>query len=66
MHKCNTIAATLHRRLHSSVLRRHHATLRIPTREVTDHDIARLASSPLHPLTLRDLVKYVPVPFGQS
>jgi hypothetical protein len=29
------------------------------TKTVTDNDIARLASLPLHPLTLADLVKYV-------
>ncbi|KAF2736786.1 kinase isozyme 4 mitochondrial precursor [Polyplosphaeria fusca] len=30
----------------------------IHTKTVTDHDINRLASSPLHPLTLADLVKH--------
>lgn len=32
---------------------------RLHTRTVTDDDISRLASLPLHPLTLADLVKYV-------
>ncbi|GME42390.1 hypothetical protein GTA08_BOTSDO06123 [Neofusicoccum parvum] len=32
--------------------------LHLPTKTVTDDDIAQLAASPLHPLTLADLVKY--------
>ena len=31
--------------------------LHLPTKTVTDDDIAQLAASPLHPLTLADLVK---------
>jgi hypothetical protein len=30
------------------------------TKTVTDNDISRLASLPLYPLTLADLVKYAP------
>ncbi|KAL1649977.1 hypothetical protein SLS58_001353 [Diplodia intermedia] len=32
--------------------------LHLPTKTVTDDDIAQLAASPLHPLTLADLVKH--------
>jgi hypothetical protein len=35
---------------------------RLHTATVTDNDIARLASLPLHPLTLADLVKYASKP----
>jgi hypothetical protein len=34
------------------------AARKIHTKTVTDDDISRLASLPLHPLTLADLVKY--------
>ncbi|PNS21066.1 hypothetical protein CAC42_3403 [Sphaceloma murrayae] len=41
---------------HCSAVRRQ--TSPLETRKVTDGDIARLAARPLHPLTLRDLVKH--------
>jgi len=45
------------RRTRSAFARaRHH---KLHTRTVTDNDISHLASLPLHPLTLADLVKYV-------
>ncbi|KAH7128696.1 kinase isozyme 4 mitochondrial precursor [Dendryphion nanum] len=41
-----------------SVFARARQHRRLHTRNVTDNDIARLASLPLHPLTLADLVKH--------
>lgn len=47
------------RRTPSSVFARGTHDKRLHTATVTDNDIARLASLPLHPLKLADLVKWV-------
>jgi hypothetical protein len=47
------------RRTSSALFARGNHHKELHTKTVTDNDISRLASLPLHPLTLADLVKYV-------
>lgn len=52
--------------LNQASTRQQHQQCNVKTVTVTDGDIARLASKPLHPLTLRDLVKHGRPPLSTS